>query len=74
MKLPEARAMLLDLTPRQVVRLAGHHLPAGYVRRLGRYRYGMGVFKLDWALDGSDPVDVGGLLAGGNGPPWRNAR
>jgi phytoene dehydrogenase-like protein len=54
-ELPEARAVLLDLTPRQVVRLAGHRLPAGYVRRLGRYRYGMGVFKLDWALNAPIP-------------------
>ena len=73
-ELPEARAILLDVTPRQVVRLAGHHLPSGYVRRLGRYRYGMGVFKLDWALDGAIPwraeacaragtVHIGGTLA-----------
>jgi phytoene dehydrogenase-like protein len=54
-ELPEARAVLLDLTPRQVVRLAGHRLPAGYVRRLGRFRYGMGVFKLDWALNAPIP-------------------
>jgi phytoene dehydrogenase-like protein len=54
-ELPAARAVLLDLTPRQVVRLAGHRLPAGYVRRLDRFRYGMGVFKLDWALDGHIP-------------------
>jgi phytoene dehydrogenase-like protein len=73
-ELPEARAILLDLTPRQVVRLAGHRLPPGYLRRLGRYRYGMGVFKLDWALDGPIPwraeacahagtVHLGGTLA-----------
>jgi phytoene dehydrogenase-like protein len=54
-ELPAAGAVLLDLTPRQVIRLAGHRLPAGYVRRLERYRYGMGVFKLDWALSGPIP-------------------
>jgi phytoene dehydrogenase-like protein len=54
-ELPQARAVLLDLTPRQVVRLAGDRLPPGYVRRLGRYRYGMGVFKLDWALNSPIP-------------------
>ena len=54
-ELPEARAVLLDVTPRQVVHLAGHRLPAGYVRRLNRYRYGMGVFKVDWVLDGPIP-------------------
>jgi len=53
--LPPARAVLLDLSPRQVVRLAGHRLPGRYRRALGRYRYGPGVFKLDWALDGPIP-------------------
>jgi phytoene dehydrogenase-like protein len=48
-------ATLLDVTPRQLVRLAGHRLPDRYARRLGRYRYGPGVFKLDWALDGPIP-------------------
>ena len=53
--LPAARALLLDLTPRQVLRVAGGRLPGGYRRALGRYRYGPGVFKLDWALDGPIP-------------------
>jgi len=46
---------LLDVTPRQLLRLAGSHLPAGYAGQLARYRYGPGVFKLDWALDGPIP-------------------
>ncbi len=46
---------LLDVTPRQLVQLAGDRLPSRYARRLGRYRYGPGVFKLDWALDGPIP-------------------
>ena len=50
-----AGATLLDVTPRQLVRLAGHRLPDRYARRLGRYRYGPGIFKLDWALDGPIP-------------------
>ena len=54
-ELPEARAILLDVTPRQLIRIAGHRLPGGYLRRLGRYRYGPGAFKLDWALDGPIP-------------------
>ncbi len=54
-QLPAARAVLLDLTPRQVVAVAGHRLPSAYVRKLSRYRYGAGVFKLDWALDGPVP-------------------
>jgi phytoene dehydrogenase-like protein len=48
-------AKLLDVTPRQLLKIAGHRLPEGYVRRLARYRYGPGVFKLDWALDGPIP-------------------
>lgn len=47
--------IILDLTPRQVLRVAGHILPARYRRALQRYRYGAGVFKMDWALDGPIP-------------------
>lgn len=54
-ELPESRAVLFDLAPRQVIEIAGEALPAGYRRRLGAYRYGPGVFKLDWALDGPIP-------------------
>jgi phytoene dehydrogenase-like protein len=49
------RPVLLDVTPRQLIALAGGHLPDGYRRRLARYRYGPGAFKLDWALDGPIP-------------------
>jgi phytoene dehydrogenase-like protein len=54
-ELDDARAVLLDVTPRQVLALAGHRLPARYRRGLERFRYGPGVFKLDWALDGPIP-------------------
>ncbi|HEU0025003.1 MAG TPA: NAD(P)/FAD-dependent oxidoreductase [Thermoleophilaceae bacterium] len=53
--LPPARAVLLDLTPREVLRLARHRLAKRYCRALAGYRYGPGVFKLDWALDGPIP-------------------
>jgi phytoene dehydrogenase-like protein len=53
--LPPARAVLLDVTPRQLVRMAGSRLPPRYSRRLERYRYGPGVFKIDYALDGPVP-------------------
>ena len=53
--LPPSRVVLLDVTPRQVLRLAGHRLPTSYRRQLARYRYGPGVFKMDWALDGPIP-------------------
>jgi phytoene dehydrogenase-like protein len=57
-ELPPARAVLCDLSPRPLLAIAGHRLPAGYRRQLERYRYGMGTFKVDWALDA--PI------------PWRN--
>lgn len=53
--LPSVPAILLDLTPRQVLTVCGERLPARYARRLRRYRYGPGVFKLDWALSGPVP-------------------
>ncbi len=53
--LPPSRAVLFDLTPRQVVEIAGAELPDGYRRRLSRFRYGPGVFKIDWSLDGPIP-------------------
>ena len=54
-ELPPARALLFDVTPRQLVAIAGARFPAPYRRRLERYRYGPGVFKLDLALDGPVP-------------------
>lgn len=47
---PPARAILLDLTPRQVLGLTGERLSGRYRRALERYRYGVGAFKIDWAL------------------------
>ncbi|HEX2765620.1 MAG TPA: NAD(P)/FAD-dependent oxidoreductase [Candidatus Limnocylindria bacterium] len=58
--LPERRATLLDLTPRQVLGLAGHRLGGAYAAQLRRYRYGPAAFKLDLVLDG--PI------------PWRDER
>jgi phytoene dehydrogenase-like protein len=52
---PPARDVVLDLTPRQVLDVAGDQLPVRYAARLARFRYGPGVFKLDWALDGPVP-------------------
>jgi phytoene dehydrogenase-like protein len=53
--LPASRVVLCDVTPRQLLRIAGSRLPSGYQRRLQRFRYGPGVFKLDLALDGPIP-------------------
>ena len=53
--LKDAKAVVFDLTPRQIRAIAGDELPARYRRTLGRFRYGPGVFKVDWALDGPVP-------------------
>ncbi len=71
--LPPARRIILDLTPRQLEAVTGDRLPARYLRRLARFRYGPGVYKLDYALAGPMPwrdsrvafagtVHVGGTL------------
>ena len=54
-QLPASRVVLCDLTPRQFLRIAGDRVPARYRRRLERYRYGPGVFKMDWALSAPVP-------------------
>jgi phytoene dehydrogenase-like protein len=53
-ELPPARAVLFDLSPRVVLNIAAGRLSGSYRRRLGRYRYGPGAFKIDYAL--SDPI------------------
>jgi phytoene dehydrogenase-like protein len=77
--------LLLDVTPRQLLALAGDRLPGRYRRKLERFRYGPGVFKIDWALDGPIPwqarecaraatVHLGGTLeeiTASEREPWR---
>jgi phytoene dehydrogenase-like protein len=53
-ELPSSRVVLCDLTPRQVLEIAGELFSPRYRESLRRYRYGMGAFKIDWAL--SSPV------------------
>jgi len=53
--LPATQATLFDVTPRQLLAIAGDRLPAYYRAQLSRYRYGPGVFKIDYALDGPVP-------------------
>lgn len=53
--LPPARAVLFDVAPRNLERIAADRLPDRYRRQLRRYRHGPGVFKVDWALDGPVP-------------------
>jgi phytoene dehydrogenase-like protein len=83
--LPDARAILFDTSPRQLVPVLGKELPSGYRRALSRFRYGPGVFKADYALDGPIPwraeeclragtVHVGGTLeeiAAAEAATWR---
>lgn len=52
---PSARLVLCDVTPKQLLKIARNKLPFGYKERLENYRYGPGVFKIDWALDGPIP-------------------
>ncbi|WP_022880589.1 phytoene desaturase family protein [Gryllotalpicola ginsengisoli] len=54
-ELAEADTVVLDLTPRAFAAIAGDRLPAGYRRALERFRYGDGVAKVDYALDGPVP-------------------
>jgi phytoene dehydrogenase-like protein len=73
-ELPPHDVALCNVTPRQLDALAGDLLPTRYRKRLRRWRYGPGVFKLDYALDGPAPwraaevaqagtVHLGGTLA-----------
>lgn len=52
--LPNAYAYLFDLTPKQLLRIKGTNFNSIYRKRMGSYRYGAGVFKMDWAL--SEPI------------------
>lgn len=57
--LPAAQAVLFDITPAQLLQIAGSALPGPYKKRLGKYRYGMGVFKIDWAVSEQVPFRAG---------------
>jgi len=54
-QLPPSQAVLFDLTPRQILAIAGLRLTSGYREQLSAFRHGPGVFKLDWALKGPIP-------------------
>jgi phytoene dehydrogenase-like protein len=53
--LPASRVVLCDLTPRQLLRIAGNRFSSRYRRSLEHYHYGMGAFKMDWALSAPVP-------------------
>ncbi|MDT0641653.1 NAD(P)/FAD-dependent oxidoreductase [Zunongwangia sp. F363] len=52
--LPEATSYIFDLTPKQLLEIKGTNFPDLYRKRMGNYKYGAGVFKMDWAL--SEPI------------------
>ena len=84
-EVPRTRAVLFDVTPRQLLSIAGENFTDRYRHALERYRYGPGVFKVDFALDGPIPwkaeeclragtVHLGGTLeeiAAGEAAIWR---
>ena len=84
----EAGALVMcDVTPRQFVQVAGDRIPKSYRRKLSRWRYGPGVFKIDWALKHPIPwtaarcalaptVHIGGSaeeIAAAERAPWERS-
>jgi phytoene dehydrogenase-like protein len=59
---PNYDLLLCDLTPQQLVKVGGQSLSESYKRRLGRYRSGAGVFKVDYALNAPIPWRAPGCL------------
>ena len=53
--LPHSKAVILDITPKQLLEISGSRLSSFYKWQLGHFRYGMGVFKMDWALNAPIP-------------------
>ncbi|HLL97452.1 MAG TPA: NAD(P)/FAD-dependent oxidoreductase, partial [Rubrobacteraceae bacterium] len=64
-EVPRTRAVLFDVTPRQLLGIAKEHFTEDYRRALKKYRYGPGVFKVDFALDGPIPWKAEGCLRAG---------
>lgn len=64
-QLPPHSKLLLDITPLQFLHMADRFLPEAYKNKLINYRYGPGVFKMDWILDGPIPWKAGECLTAG---------
>jgi len=64
-QLPSSKAVLFDVSPKQLLQIAGHKFSSIYKWQLERYRYGMGVFKMDWALDAPIPFKAEGCTTAG---------
>lgn len=85
-ELPDCGAVLLDVAPPALSRIAGEHFPKSFHRQLRRFRFGPAAYKLDWALDGPIPwraeecrraatVHVGGTIdevAAAERDPWHD--
>lgn len=54
-ELPPSKILMLDVTPKQMLEMTAHRFSNLYLNQLKRYKYGMGVFKVDWILDGPVP-------------------
>ncbi len=63
--LPPSSLVFCDITPRQLLKIAGESLPSSYRRQLSAYRYGPATFKLDWALNGPVPWQAAGCKRAG---------
>jgi len=59
-ELPKASAYLFDVGPEQILKIAGKRFSQSYIRRLKKFTYGPGVYKIDYAL--SEPI------------PWTNSQ
>lgn len=64
-ELPRARAYLFDVTPKQLLEIAGDHFSASFRAGLAKYRYGPGVCKVDWALRATIPWNAKDCLRAG---------
>ncbi len=64
-RLPPARAVLFDTTPQALVAIAGDRMSPKMRSRYEAFRFGSGVFKVDWALDGPVPWTADGLRRAG---------
>src|SRR5262249_46924167 len=54
-ELPKSRAILLDISVSEFLRIAGQEMASGYRRRLESFRHAPGIFKIDYALSAPIP-------------------
>ena len=54
-QLPDYSALIFDTDPLQVANIASKLLPKSYIKRLQKYKFGPGVFKIDYALNAPIP-------------------